>query len=488
MSRAEHPSRRTVLAVAVAAAVTGGTGSARAAEPAASTEPGASGASGASGGSAGSAVPGAADATAVTAAGASAAGGPRAAHPVDYRSWTTYPEWRSGAAKGVRPVAGDRPGVVLASPAGRTDYTDPHTGTTATWEYATWTGPVHRLAVPATEVIASWNARTPDGTWLQVEVQGTYSDGADTPWYVMGRWASGDQDIRRTSVDGQSDGRSSVWTDTLAIDDASTGLRLAAYRLRLTLYRRPGTKATPTVWRLGAMGSDVPDRFTVPASTPGLAQELTVPRYSQEIHKGQYPQYDNGGEAWCSPTSSQMIVEYWGGRLTPAQLAWVDPSFADPQVCHAARYTYDHQYQGCGNWPFNAAYAATFKDLQGVVTRLGSLTDLETLIAAGIPAITSQSFLKTELTGAGYGTSGHLMTVIGFTAEGDVIANDPASPSDEAVRRVYRRAEFETIWLRTKRHNAAGTVVSGSGGVCYLYFPARPTPRQRKALAAVGVR
>ena len=153
-----------------------------------------------------------------------------------------------------------------------------------------------------------------------------------------------------------------------------------------------------------------------------------MPRYSQEIHEGQYPEYDNGGEAWCSPTSSQMIIEYWGGKPTAEDLAWVDPSYADPQVCHAARFTYDYQYAGCGNWPFNAAYAATYKDLQGVVTRLGSLTDLETLIAAGIPAITSQSFLKEELTGAGYGTAGHLMTVIGFTADGDVIANDPASP------------------------------------------------------------
>ncbi|MGW4568162.1 peptidase C39 family protein, partial [Streptomyces sp. NPDC004561] len=31
--------------------------------------------------------------------------------------------------------------------------------------------------------------------------------------------------------------------------------------------------------------------------------------------------------------------------------------------------------EGCGNWPFNAAYAATYKDIQGVVTRLASLTD-----------------------------------------------------------------------------------------------------------------
>ncbi|MFD6920936.1 peptidase C39 family protein [Streptomyces sp. NPDC059944] len=451
MSRAEQPSRRTVLAAAVAAAAAvGATGPAAAAVP----------------------------------------GRPARAHGglVDNHAWTSYTDWRGGAARGTRAVPGVRPGLVIVARAGTTDYTDPHTGRTATWEYATWTSPVHRLGVPATEVIASWNASTPAGTWLQVELTGTYSDGTATPWYVMGRWASGEQDIRRTSVDDQSDGRSSIWTDTFAIDDAASGLRLVSYRLRLTLYRTPGSRLTPTVWRLGAMGSDIPDRFTVPASTPGLSQELRVPRFSQEIHAGQYPEYDNGGEAWCSPTSSQMIIEYWGRKPTAEQLAWVDPAYADPQVCLAARSTFDYQYDGCGNWPFNAAYAATYKDLQGVVTRLGSLTDLETLIAAGIPAITSQSFLKTELTGAGYGTSGHLMTVIGFTAEGDVIANDPASPGDDAVRRVYKRSEWENIWLRTKRYNASGGVSSGTGGVCYLYFPAHPSPRQLKALAAVGIR
>ncbi|MDX2675993.1 peptidase C39 family protein [Streptomyces soliscabiei] len=461
MSRAEQPSRRTVLAAAVVAATAGGS-----APTATAADRGA-------------------DEAAAIADMGDAESAP--ARSVDYRAWTTYADWRAGTAKGARAVAGVRPGVAVATPLGTVGYTDPHTGTTASWEYATWTSPLHRLAVPSTEVIASWNASTPAGTWLQVELRSTYSDGAATPWYVMGRWASGDQDIKRTSVDGQKDGRSTVGTDTLAIDDASTGLRLTSYRLRLTLYRRPGTGLTPTVWRLGAMGSAVPDRFTVPASAPGLARELTVPRYSQEIHRGQYPEYDSGGEAWCSPTSSQMIIEYWGGRLTPEQLAWVDRSYADPQVCHAARHTYDHQYAGCGNWPFNAAYAATFKDLQGVVTRLGSLTDLERLIAAGIPAVTSQSFLKEELTGAGYGTAGHLMTVIGFTAGGDVIAGDPFSADDSAVRRVYRRREFENIWLRTKRYNASGKVVSGSGGVCYLYFPARPTARQCAALTAVGV-
>ncbi|WP_405628854.1 peptidase C39 family protein [Streptomyces sp. NBC_01174] len=432
-------------------------------------------------------------------AGAVASAGPAGAAPtrtssapsadslVDNRFWSTYTEWRCGSSAGTRAVAGRRAGLEISAPAGRTDYTDPHTGTTSTWEYATWTSPVHRLAVPATEVIASWNAHAPKGTWIQIELRGGYADGTDTPWYVMGRWASGDTDIRRTSVDDQTDGRSTVWTDTLSLDDAASGLRLVSYRLRLTLHRTPGTRLTPTVHRVGAMGSDVPDRFTVPATAPGVARELTVPRYSQNVHVGEYPEYDNGGEAWCSPTSSQMIIEYWGRRPTAEDLSWVKPGIADPQVCHAARYTFDYQYDGCGNWPFNAAYAATYKGMNAVVTRLGSLTDVEKLIAAGIPVITSQSFLKEELTGAGYGTSGHLMTVIGFTADGDVIANDPASPSNDAVRRVYRRREWENIWLRTKRHDASGAVRSGTGGVCYLYWPADPTAGQRRVLRSLGL-
>ncbi|MBL1287301.1 peptidase C39 family protein [Streptomyces sp. For3] len=432
-------------------------------------------------------------------AGAVASAGPAGAAPtrtssapaadslVDNRFWSTYTEWRCGSSAGTRAVAGRRAGLEISAPAGRTDYTDPHTGTTSTWEYATWTSPVHRLAVPATEVIASWNARAPKGTWIQIELRAGYADGTDTPWYVMGRWASGDTDIRRTSVDDQTDGRSTVWTDTLSLDDAASGLRLVSYRLRLTLHRTPGTRLTPTVHRVGAMGSDVPDRFTVPATAPGVARELAVPRYSQNVHVGEYPEYDNGGEAWCSPTSSQMIIEYWGRRPTAEDLSWVKPGIADPQVCHAARYTFDYQYDGCGNWPFNAAYAATYKDMNAVVTRLGSLTDVEKLIAAGIPVITSQSFLKEELTGAGYGTSGHLMTVIGFTADGDVIANDPASPSNDAVRRVYRRREWENIWLRTKRYDANGAVRSGTGGVCYLYWPADPTAGQRSVLRSLGL-
>jgi hypothetical protein len=416
---------------------------------------------------------------------------------VDYRAWITTADWGTGVAEGVATLPGPRPGIAVGLPAGTYDYLDPHTNITATWERAVWISPVRTLPRPATEVVASWNARTPPGSWIQVELTGAYGDGTTTPWYVMGRWAADDgaDSIRRTSVDDQTDGRSSVSTDTLAIDtptlpDGTPGPRLVAYRLRLTLLRKPGTAITPLVWRVGAMASDIPDRFTVPASVPGEAtgSELAVPRYSQQIHAGQYPEYDSGGEAWCSPSSSQMALEFWGRRPSPQQLAWVDPAYADPQVCNAARFTYDYRYQGCGNWPFNAAYAATYHDMNAAVTRLRGLGDIERLIRAGIPVITSQSFLPTELDGAGYGTAGHLMCVVGFTPEGDVVANDPAGADDAAVRRVYKRSQFETIWLRTRRYDAGGQVRSGSGGVAYLYWPLNVSRDQRLALASLGIR
>ncbi len=53
----------------------------------------------------------------------------------------------------------------------------------------------------------------------------------------------------------------------------------------------------------------------------------------------------------------------------------------------------------------------------------------------------------------------------------------------------YRPAsQFENVWLRTKRKNADGKVVGATGGVCYLYFPAKPAPTQRRVLRELGIR
>lgn len=366
---------------------------------------------------------------------------PVANAPVDHHEWRSA-AFAQGVSEGVRPASG---GLVVDRPIGRE----------AGYDYARWTSPVHPTRFGATQIVPSWNADTPAGTWIRVDLRGPGTD-----WYVMGRWAYGDSDIERTSVPGQSDEHGYVDVDTF---QAAEGHAQREFQLRVTLYRKAGTPVTPTLSMVGAMASAVPDRFTVPTSAPGPARgvELRVPRYSQNLHAG--------GEAWCSPTSTAMVVEYWGRGPKPEEL---DPNLPDPRVEHAAEHTYDLDYDGAGNWPFNTAYAASF-GLRGHVTRLRSLTELERYVARGVPVITSQSFREDELDGAGYGTAGHIMVVIGFTRAGDVIANDPASSSNEAVRRVYPRAQFETIWLRTKRYAADGSVAGGSGGIVYIIEPAR---------------
>ncbi|MDZ5445259.1 C39 family peptidase [Micromonospora sp. 4G57] len=399
---------------------------------------------------------------------------------ITFQEWSSHPDWRGGTHQGTYAIPGHRTGITIGQPAGTTEFTDEHTGATRSWEYATWTSPHRQIGFDATELVASWNAETPAGTWLQVELQGTYNTGSQTPWYVMGRWASGEQDVTRATLDGQGDPWSSIWTDTFSIDDAKAGVLLRSYQLKLTLYRAPGQTASPRVWMLGAMSSNVPDRFTVTPSKGGIAwgTELPVPARSQMIHRGNYPEWGGGGQVWCSPTSTTMVLEYYGKLPSAEDMSWITPGYTDPQVAYAARMTWDYEYEGAGNWPFNTAYAASFPGIDARVTRLHSLDEVERFIAAGIPVVTSQSFLGTELEGSNYGTSGHLFVVVGFTPDGDVIVNDPASSSDAEVRNVYKREQFEQIWLRTKRYRANGTVASGSGGIAYLIKPAdRPWPQ-----------
>ncbi|GAB3461819.1 C39 family peptidase [Actinophytocola sediminis] len=395
--------------------------------------------------------------------------------PVDFHQWRTPREFRSGHAEGVRPGPGGT--LVIGRPIGVVEHTEPELGTTREYEYGRWTSPAYRHGFGATQLVASWNATTPEDTWLSVQLRGTTATGEQTSWFTMGRWALGDQDIVRTTVPDQSDAHGYVDVDTFV---ARSGVTLRSYQLRATLYREAGSQATPRLAMVGAMTSAIPDRFTVPTSPSAGAwgRELPVPRYSQNIHVGEYPQYGGGGEAWCSPTSTEMVVEYWGRGPTADDLAWVDPSYQDPSVDHAARFTYDKDYDGTGNWPFNTAYASTF-GLTGHITRLSSLRDVERYILAGVPVITSQSFRAEELDGAGYGTAGHIMVIVGFTEDGDVIANDPASSTNDGVRNVYQREQFETIWLRTKRYNDSGGISSGSGGIAYIIAPPGkrlPTP------------
>jgi hypothetical protein len=146
-----------------------------------------------------------------------------------------------------------------------------------------------------------------------------------------------------------------------------------------------------------------------------------------------------------------MVLGFWKTGPTAGDLAaFPGAGHADGQVDHAARYTYDWSYEGAGNWPFNAAYAASY-GLEGFITRLRDLHEAELFIQAGIPLIAS---INGDLPGFLFtSTSGHLLVIRGFAANGDVITNDPAVRADAQARKVYPRDAFERVWL-----NSFGTV------------------------------
>jgi hypothetical protein len=295
-------------------------------------------------------------------------------------------------------------------------------------EGRTWTTPWCELGFAVEELVASWSATTPRGTWIEVAAQ---ARGRRT-WHPLGRWASGPRSPRRTSIAGDPEVDTDVWRPDGGVD---------AYRLRLI--RHSSRAARPRVHTLGAVASAGPVRSTTSSSLTTNERVLDVPRLSQMTWKAV------GGAGWCSPTSVSMVLAH-AGTLPPT----TDTGAVD--IHRAADEVFDPAYDGTGNWSFNTAWAASLTG-NAFVTRLRDLRDAERFITAGIPLVASVAYRRGALKGAPTpGTDGHLVVIRGFTADGDVVTNDPAAPSERTVRRTYDRAEFERAWL------------DGSGGLVYV--------------------
>lgn len=308
-----------------------------------------------------------------------------------------------------------------------------------------------------TELLPSWQASTPGHSLVEVLVRVRDADGTTGSWDRVARWTSQDKGTlrkkpvyARKSWSSQPDDLASVATDTVRVKSAAGA---AAWQVKVVLLRRAGSK--PTLHRVGAAATTVVPRTTTSAPGTGAGTVIDVPRLSQMTHAGHYPQFGNGGEAWCSPTSLAMVLQHHG--VTPAAgHTWAGTKHADGIVDHTASKVYDHRYRGTGNWAFNTAYAGTLLP-RTYITRLPHLQAAEKFITAGTPLIVSVAFRRGELTGAPISsTAGHLMVLVGFTADGDVVVNDPAAKKNSQVRRRYDRAEFERAWL------------NGSGGLTYV--------------------
>jgi hypothetical protein len=284
--------------------------------------------------------------------------------------------------------------------------------------------PEIKSGIPWNELIVSWNAEAPAGTFLNVEAS-AISSGHGTKFYELGIWSPDNQAFPRSSVRNQKDGDGAVRTDTLALT------RLAeAAQIRVTLGGVGG--ARPVLKFLGASFSNTKaPTATITPNRAAWGKTISTPERSQHG----YP----GGSGWCSPTSLSMDLARWSEVLHRPEM-----NLTVPQV---ATNVFDASYDGTGNWVFNTAFAGSFSRMRSYVTRFDDLAEVEDWIAAGIPVILSArwDWLRP---GRPLDAAGHLIVCIGFTENGDVIINDPAAHLDrgQTVRQIYKRDDVLHSW------------------------------------------
>ncbi len=290
--------------------------------------------------------------------------------------------------------------------------------------------------IPWNELIVSWNAKAPTGTFLRIDASAHLSN-RQTGFYTLGNWSPDGKLFPRVSVRGQKDSDGEVHTDTLIMNQPAS-----AVQIRVTLGGANG--AMPTLKFLGLSFSNT--KIATASRPPDHAawgKIISTPERSQHGYPNE--------QGWCSPTSLSMTLARWADVLHRPEM-----NLTVPEVAVAV---YDPEFRGTGNWSFNAAFAGSFPGMRSYITRLDDLAEVEDWIAAGIPVILSARWdlLKP---GRPLDTAGHLVVCIGFTETGDVVLNDPATRLEkgESVRRVYRREDVIRSWA--KSHNTV-----------YLVFP-----------------
>jgi hypothetical protein len=290
--------------------------------------------------------------------------------------------------------------------------------------------PVIKPAIDWNELIVSWNADAPASTFLKVEARAILPD-HETGFYTMGFWSPDNRAFPRTSVRGQKDDDGRVETDTLVLKNLANGVQV-----RVTL---GGTNASPP--KLKFLGLSFCNSRVPPAEHPpdraAWGTIIPTPEHSQLS----YPQ-ETG---WCSPASVSMTLSRWSEMLHRPEL--------NQDVPAVAADVYDDSYGSTGNWPFNTAFAGSFPGMRSYVTRFDDVSELEEWIAAGIPVVISApwNLLQPGRKDTGHG---HLVVCIGFTPDGDVVMNDPATNlKHDRVRHIYRRANVIRAWATS--HNTA---------------------------------
>ncbi|MEO5803171.1 MAG: C39 family peptidase [Verrucomicrobiota bacterium] len=291
------------------------------------------------------------------------------------------------------------------------------------------TSPEIKAPMAWDELVVSWNAHAPSGTYLKIEARGLYSNRA-TKFYTLGLWSEDTARFPRESVRQPKDSDGKVSTDTLMLSELCEKTQI-----RVTLgSAEKGVEPKLKFLGLSFLNSKA-QTSPLPPNQKAWGKIIETPERSQNS----YPEE----QGWCSPTSLSMILIRWSEILHRPEM--------NLDVPECAVGVWDKNY-GTGNWPFNTAFAGKFPGMRAYISRFTDISELEDWIAAGIPVIISAPF-HLLAPGRKDTGSGHVVTVIGFTETGDVVINDPATNLEKGqkVRHIYKRENVLNAW--NKSHN-----------------------------------
>jgi hypothetical protein len=311
----------------------------------------------------------------------------------------------------------------------------------------TWTSPKVTTQFPFTILLPCWNVATPEGTGVVFHVRTRdQQSGRWSPWLRIGGW-------------GRIDDKGSVGSSDLGFVDEDT-LKLSrpadAYQIMARLQSFGfDVNQTPSIRRISVLYTGELDENSAwaramtpdPGPVERWAKDLKVPFRTQNDNVEALKGYT------CSPTSVSMVLQHFG---------------VDRPTMENCLAIWDDHNEMFGNWA-NAVQRAGEVGMDAWLERFRNWNQVKEKIAQGQPVVASIRWAPHEFPDspifddADGLLTGHLIVIRGFTPDGNVIVNDPASRK-HGNGVIYPARGLAHAWF-------------GNGGVGYvMHPPAKPLP------------
>lgn len=271
-------------------------------------------------------------------------------------------------------------------------------------------------------LVGSWSAITNQQTgalevYFRVLVDGVWSD-----YFTYGQWRLGDKN--KGSSTKSSNGVAEMDEDTIFIEDGKTA---SAYQYKVEFTRLESELNSPELL-LVATCIKVIDYEEVALDYTKISQhvEYDVPMLNQNV-------VPNIGNSICSPTSTTMLLKYYGHSFVHE-----DHTYEHEYVAYLAR---DYGHNMFGNWVYNVAVMGAYGEFAYVKRFINNDELMWHLENVGPVALS----VKGNMQGY-YNTAGHLLVCKGYKiVDGEVIfiCNDPNIKNVEVE---YTYETIENVW------------------------------------------